>query len=429
MTGDHEGVDPVIEGFTVDETLKVESQEHARLLQEELSRTRRLESITGLAAGVAHEFNNILQAMMGSAYLIQMMAENESSEWQYARDIQDSGTRAARLCEQMLTFAGKKNFTMEVATVDDVIRSSRTKLKSDLKPETSLQIHCRAPEAKVLLDPGSLTEVLVNLVKNAEESVEGREAALEIDTRVVEVSRDLLRTYGIRKHLDPKSYWGLFVSDNGEGITDDVRERMFDPFFTTKFAGRGLGLAAVLGILDKFDGVIGARSLPGSGTEVVVLLPLVSSKAAPDASKASSGLDRTKVSEEAASDWPEDCLVLIVDDEPLICQTIERFVVRWGLRTHSAFDGAEAMDWITHSEQKPHAILLDVTMPRMGGLETIQALNDAQLNIPVILMSGYDEDESRRQFQGYELAGFIHKPFQVESLKAELKRVLRSASS
>ena len=418
LTGRAGGGACEIEGFCLDETKKVESEEQAERLRERLAKTRHLESIASLASGISHEFNNILQAMMGSAYLVQMGMDENQPQWRYLRDIQDSGARAARLCDQMLTYAGKKNVALRVEPADDLVESFRSQLRADLPAEAVFRMDLAAPDARVRVDPASLLEILINLVENANEAVSEGPAEISVETRELVPTPSLTRRFGMVKELADEPHWALYVRDNGEGMDEKTLDRVFDPFFSTKFQGRGLGLAAVTGILDKFDGDIGATSLPGRGTEFLVLLPLADSVLVEESKEAgepeAQGVDVTG-------------RVLVVDDEPMIRDTVIRFLDRWGFQSESFADGREVVDWLeAHTSEAPACMLLDVTMPRMGGLDTITHLEKTRPDLPVILMSGFDEEDTREQFKGHNLAGFIHKPFSADRLKAVLGKVVRS---
>lgn len=410
----------VIEGFILDETRKVESERQAEVLRERLAQSRHLEAIAGLASGIAHEFNNILQVMMGSAYLVQMQVEAESSAADSLREIQDSGARAARLCDQMLMYAGKKFVTLRIETVDDLVASFRADLKTRLPGDAKFHMHLDAPGARVRLEPASLLDILVNLVENAQESVIEGPADIFLETRCLEPDGSFFRRYGIVKEMKAGPYWALFVRDKGQGMDDEVRKRVFDPFFTTKFQGRGLGLAAVRGILDKFDGAIGVSSGPGKGSEFVVILPLVA--------------QAEKVEPTVRTERPKveggmgERTVLVVDDEPLVREMVARFLDQWGFPCRRFADGVEVMEWLADQPSNDNTslcMLLDVVMPRMGGLETLSRLQASPIDIPVLLMSGFEEEDMLLEFEGHALAGFLHKPFTAERLLKELNRVFQ----
>jgi signal transduction histidine kinase len=418
---EEEGDDTSIEGYVVDETEKVSSQLQALKLRESLEKSRHYESVAGLAAGVSHEFNNILQAMTGSAYLAQLGMEKGSTQWKYLQDIQDSGSRAAKLCDQMLTYAGKKALLVKPEALDDVIKSIKVFLRSTVPSHINFQMELNATEVLCRLELRSFTDLMHNLVLNAvesfPESTDDVKPEIIISTEAGVFPEESVRIYGIEKlPMSDRQVW-LKIKDNGKGMTAEVLNRVFDPFFSTKFQGRGLGLATVKGLVKKFEGCIGVNSLPGQGTEFLLIFPVFEKP-----------VEISSVSLDISPGKPETQhrgeLLWVIDDEPLICETIERFVTRWGFEAETDLNGEDAIKRIREAEKKPSCILLDITMPKMGGLETLNQLRTFEPDVPVILMSGFDEEESKQKFQDHTISGFIHKPFQIESLQQMLDKVV-----
>jgi CheY-like chemotaxis protein len=203
-------------------------------------------------------------------------------------------------------------------------------------------------------------------------------------------------------------------------MSEETLSRIFDPFFTTKFQGRGLGLAAARGIVDKFDGALGVWSEEGSGSEFLLALPL----------SVSAEVEEEKPAQAPAGGRIQGGgLVWIVDDEPLICDTMSRFVTRWGLECRTDTNSTEAISHIKEAGSRVDCLVLDVTMPGMDGEEVLREIRKTLPDLPVLLMSGFDEQEMLKRFEGHTIAGFIHKPFQADALFNRLRQVLESDAS
>ncbi len=417
-TGRHQDGDEIIEGFAMDISNAKTAEAERSALQNRLHQSQKFESIASLAGGIAHEFNNILQAMMGSAYLAQLQAPEGSPAWQYLRDIQQSGSRAAQLCDQMLTYAGKKALRLRRLAADELVKTLMPVCENQLPDTTQVVWNLSYPEAMIRAEATSLKQMIIQLILNASESLAEGRGEVRISTRAAQLYSPELQ------HLLPPAkresglYWILEVADNGSGIAEESIHRIFDPFFSTKFPGRGLGLSAVQGIVQSFGGGISVQSRVGVGSTFRVVIPLspepAPNSATPGESPAKS---KTAIFRGQGRLW-------IVDDEPLICQTTARVLTAWGFDVRTFTDGSEAVEALRASSEPPQLLLLDVTMPRLSGPETLRRMRDISPELRTVVMSGFDEEESLRHFEGLETDHFIHKPFQVEQLQDLLSRIL-----
>jgi CheY-like chemotaxis protein len=264
----------------------------------------------------------------------------------------------------------------------------------------------------VTVDPIQIRQVLLNLIANASEaSGEGGRVALR--TGVVDATRaDLAATY-VDDDLAPGSYVFLEVADEGAGMDDATRRRLFDPFFTTKFAGRGLGLAASLGIVRAHRGAIAVDSEPGRGSRFRVLLPATGAQAASAPSAAAQRPDAHGSGR-----------ILVVDDEPAVRRAVTRVLERGGYQVETAENGREAVDLFAKDPAAFAAVMLDLTMPVMGGAEALRRLRALSSEIPVILCSGYCEEQVRERFGNPAFAAVVEKPFSVDELLNAVQSVL-----
>ena len=228
------------------------------------------------------------------------------------------------------------------------------------------------------------------------------------------LARCLLATASPGEEQPAGAYVYFEVSDTGCGMNEEVKSRIFDPFFTTKFTGRGLGMAAVSGILRGHKGAIAVDSEPGNGTTVTVLLPFVDRPAESSAGEPSE-----------VEDLPGTGTILLVDDEEIVRRVAKRMLERAGYEVLVATDGNEAIDIFRQHSDEVSCVLLDLTMPRMGGEATFQQLRLIQGDVRVILSSGFSEEEVTERFAGQGLAGFIQKPYRSATLKAKLRDVLQ----
>jgi signal transduction histidine kinase len=408
-----------IDGFAMDMTISRSAERKNRILQQELNKARYYKSITVLAGGIAHEFNNILQAMMGSAYLAQIKIQDRKSEiWGYMQDIQSSGKRAAKLCDQMLSYAGKKAMILKMESPDAALSDALKIARSELNGQVRLEEHLDEPKVKCRLDIPSFSEVINQLISNSVESFEDGKGEIQVTTGICSCDEETLPGYEMTRKLNKDDYWYMRLSDNGSGITSKDLPHIFEPFFTTKFQGRGLGLPAVAGTVQKFDGSLGAKRLPEGGSEFILMLPLADAVMVESAEDELSAGSKKELQHAGGQIW-------VVDDEPLICMTIERLLSRFGFEVKTAGDGLEALERIKAVPVEEVAcLLLDVTMPKMGGFETLTEIRKFAPDLPVLIMSGFDESDSLEKLKALNVAGFIHKPFRMEHLEAKLGKIL-----
>jgi len=418
------GGDALIEGFALDITERTVAEKKNRVLEQEINQSRYFKSITVLAGGIAHEFNNILQAIMGSAYLAQLRVGDPKDEtWGHLQDIQASGKRAAKLCDQMLSYAGKKAMMLKFASPDEQLGMILPLLRNNLHKRVSIEEKLNAPEASVRLDPPSFSEIVNQLISNAVESFPEEDSAhVWVETGICQPDEPWIERYSLlSRKLSSDRYWFMKVTDKGCGISPENIQHVLEPFFTTKFQGRGLGLSAVSGIVQKLDGSIALDSEPGVGTNVVLFLPMEESVVVEEDVQRKDPVDASALRKKSDASSP---LILVVDDEPLICLTVERLLNRLKMKVETVGDGVEALEKLEDTEKNYSCMLLDVTMPRKGGYDTLVEARKLLPDLPVIIMSGFDESDSLDLFKGLNVAGFIHKPFRIEQLEEKLNQII-----
>jgi CheY-like chemotaxis protein len=277
--------------------------------------------------------------------------------------------------------------------------------------DASIKLRLAHPLPAVNADATQLRQILMNLVINASDAIGSRPGAIEIRTGVVEVDTAYLATTHLAPNLPGGRYVYLEVSDTGSGMDAETLKRIFDPFFTTKFTGRGLGLAAVLGIVRGHLGALNVSSEPGRGTTFTLLLPEVEGHA-----------DDLVAPAPPRSAWRGSGRVLIIDDEEAVRRAAAQMLKSIGFESVAAVDGRQGLDLFAAHPDAFQAILLDLTMPRLDGAKTFDQLNRLTRKVPIVVMSGFSEQEAMSQFDPGEIAGFLQKPFKPEELQAILQR-------
>jgi signal transduction histidine kinase/CheY-like chemotaxis protein len=384
---------------------RLQIEEQRQRLESEMQQAQRIESLGMLAGGIAHDFNNILLAILGHADLALHDLEEDSNIREDLNAIRVAAIRAADLCRQMLTYTGKANTNTRDVLVPELIRELTQMLAASLPKTVELQVQVDQSLPPVEADPGQLRQVVMNLLLNAAEALQGQAGRVCITAGCAESPRE---------DSAPHAWIYLEVADTGRGMDEQTRSRMFDPFFTTKFTGRGLGLATVLGVVKSHRGDIQVNSQPGQGTTIRVLLP------------ASAGNDNDgQVAGECRVDtWRGQGLVLLVDDEESGRIVARRMLERLGFEVVTARDGVEALESFQLHRGEVVCVLLDLTMPRMDGRTALRRLRKQQADLPILLMSGYDSDQVSQRLLESGPTAFLNKPFQLDQLQNELQTIL-----
>jgi len=388
-------------------------EEHLRL-ERQLQQSQRLESLGILAGGIAHDFNNILTGVLGNADL----ALNELSPSTLAREnlleIMAASHRAADLCRQMLAYSGRGHFVVGPLDLGALVTDMVDLLRSTISKKARLDLRLGKDLPFMHGDASQISQVVMNLVMNASEALGDEDGVITISTRLLECSREHLRRTYAAKDLTPGAYLVLEVSDTGSGMDRETQERIFEPFYTTKFTGRGLGLAAVQGIVRGHKGALMVSSEPGEGTTFTIMLP---------APPAEAGAQLPKIAEKV-DDWQGRGTVLLVDDEETIRTLGARMLKRLGFEFLLAADGRQALQIYSQHLGEISLVLLDLTMPHMDGEETFRELRLLDPQVPVVLSSGYSEQEVTSRLAGQNVAGFVQKPYTLELLRERLREAL-----
>jgi signal transduction histidine kinase/ActR/RegA family two-component response regulator len=385
--------------------------------EQALLQAQKLESLGVLAGGIAHDFNNLLVTIMGNASLAMLKLPPAAPPMEELQQIEMAGQRAADLCRQMLSYAGKGRIEKQPVSINQLVQEMTQLLRVSLPKGVSIVFRMLANPPLTEVDPTQIRQVIMNLVINAGEAIGEHPGTIVIATGVTHVDRDDLAEAQSGPDTPEGDYVYLEVSDTGAGMDAETRARIFDPFFTTKFTGRGLGLASVLGIVRGHRGGLKVYSEVGKGTSFKVLLPAAVDAAVP------------LVPPQETGGWSGGGTILVIDDEQAIRSVAARMLTRLGFQVIEAADGATAVEIVRDPPAPLTAALLDLTMPGLSGEETLRRLRRLDKKLPVILMSGYNEREVLERFVGRELAGFLQKPFKLDDLRGKLRELFPASAT
>ncbi len=400
-------------GATMDITERKQAEEERHRVERKLLETQKLESLGVLAGGIAHDFNNLLTGVLGNASLARKDAPADSPMLHYLERIEKAASRAADLCKQMLAYAGKGQFVIQDLDLTALVRETTQMMMSSLSKSVTLRSNLADDLPCVNGDGTQLRQIVMNLVINASEAIGAKGGTVTITTRLTHPDRSFFADTLAAPDAPEGDYVMLEVSDTGSGMTPETRARIFDPFFTTKFTGRGLGLAAVLGIVRAHRGVLKVSSEPEKGTTFQILLPSTSKRA--KTAPAPNGKPER---------WSGSGTVLMVDDEVMVRAIAQRMLISMGFRVIVAEDGLKAVERFREEGADVRVVLLDLTMPRLDGEGTFYELRKIRPDVKVLLMSGFSEQEAVGRFIGQGLAGFLQKPFTLETLRDRMKEIL-----
>ncbi|TLS67283.1 response regulator [Mariprofundus erugo] len=389
------------------------TEERRRL--DRMEHVQRLESLGVLAGGIAHDFNNLLTVIMGHTAVARTGA-SDNVVLESLQVIEATGQRAAELCNQMLAYSGKGQFVVRPLDLSELVLDMVRLLEISIAKNVQLRYELATALPAVEVDLSQIRQVIMNLVINASESMDGGNGEVVVATGEATLDGKALQEMdGGDDTALPGRYIWLEVRDNGCGMDAVTRQRLFEPFFTTKFTGRGLGMSATLGIVRGHRGVIRISSLPGQGTTFRVWLPAAAASAEKLAAQAEEVGLRPELHGRS---------ILVVDDEEAIRSVAALMLEHAGFRVWQAADGMEAIAQLEAHRDDIDCVLLDMTMPRMGGEEAFGEMRRIRPDIRVVLCSGYDQETATLHFTGKGLAGFLQKPFTPAQLIARLHEIM-----
>lgn len=414
------GVIQGVAGIATDITALRAAESATLVAERRLQESRKLESLGVLAGGVAHDFNNLLTGILGHASLARIALPASSPAQESLSLIEVSVQSAAELCQQMLAYSGRGRISVKTIRLGHLVQETVGLIRHSLPPAAELRLELDEPLPPVSGDHVQLRQIVMNLVLNAAESLANGRGSVTLRTRLVAADAALFATCVSGPALPAGDYLCLEIADTGAGMSAETMARIFEPFFSTKFTGRGLGLAATLGIVRSHNGALAVSSTPGKGTSFRLYLPALPEPAAADSPAATAAAPATSIR-------PETARLLLVDDDQSVRDTAALLLSSIGYRLTTASDGQQALDLFAAAPDAFDAAIVDLTMPGLSGIEVLKHLRLLRPAIPVLLISGYSELDVRLDPDISRRVDFQSKPFNLEQIRTKLKTLLRTA--
>jgi|GEM_PF-3118089 len=402
-----------IEAIARDITARKQAVEQQLMLERKLLDSQKLESLGVMAGGIAHDFNNLLTAILGNTGLAAASLPGDSPQRAYLANVEKTSRQAADLCKQLLAYSGKGRFVLQRIDLNVVIEEMQQLLRVSISKKAALETLLAEELPAIECDASQLRQVLMNLVINASEALEDRTGSILLRTGVEEIDGTPLPDASFATDLPAGDYVFLEVSDNGCGMDRETLSKIFDPFFTTKFVGRGLGLAAVSGIVRAHSAALRITSEPGRGSLFRILFPSCGAPADPLPELPNS-----------SARWRGSGTVLLADDEPAVLAVTGQMLKGLGFEVLPAADGQAAIAEFRDHLDEIVAVVLDLTMPHMSGEDTLLEIRRLRPDVPVLLVSGFSEQEVMTRFCVQAASDFLAKPFKIQELKEKMQAIL-----
>lgn len=399
-----------------DITKQIQACEEQKQLEQRNRQAEKFESLNIMAGSIAHNFNNLLMGVLGNLHLA---ADDLSPDSPIRKSI-DSATeaarRAAKLSSQMLTYVGQRHYSLKTIDLTRLMENIINLLTTAVPDKIRLELKLAAQPLNIQGDPGQIRQVIMSVVTNAAEAIQHDNGQITISSGVVYCVKVCFQPSGFDDDLSPGNYIFLEITDTGSGMDEETLSRIFDPFFTTKFTGRGLGLAAVLGIVRAHKGAVQIKSKPNQGTSFRLYLPETPVK-------------DTKSPKDVLESWKCEGAVLLVEDEDIVRRIGKRLLEHLGFEVYLANDGNEAVQLFQKYHHVIRCVILDWSMPEMDGGRTLSELLKIQNDVKVIFTSGFSEAQIQAKLGDFKAAGFIQKPFQITKLAEIIKMVIEGGES
>ena len=389
----------------------VDITEHKRS-EANMQQSQKLESIGLLAGGIAHDFNNLMVGVIGNASLAIDLLPSGNPAVELLDRVVKTGEQLANLTRQMLAYSGKGQFFIERLNLSTLAPEMSGLVQPAISKKITLQFDLDPGLPAIEGDRGQMQQVLMNLVLNAAEAIGSGPGAISVRTGLQFVDERFKRAHPEASSIQAGPYVFLEVRDTGCGMDAATKAKIFDPFFTTKFTGRGLGLAAVSGVVRAHKGGISVNSAPGKGTTFTVLFPAIATD------------ERRPEPPELRLTAKGTGTILLVDDEEAVRSMARMALFNHGFDVLLARNGVEAIDILKRHPGEIAMVLLDLSMPGMSGQETLPELRKLRPAIKVLISSGYNEAETMVLFRGHPVSGFIQKPYTALRLAERVKSIL-----
>lgn len=403
----------VVLATIIDISERKQAEEERRKLETQMLHAQKLESLGVLTGRIAHDFNNVLTGILSNAGLALLELAPYSPTKTTIEDIQKSAIYAAEICKQLLAYSGKGKFLIQPLSLNEIIHEMAGLLQVSISKKVVVNYDLNANLPAVEAEPTQIRQVVMNLIMNASEAIGDKRGSISITTGLMECDRTYLNESLLGDKLSEGTYVYLEVADTGCGIDNENLKNIFDPFFTSKSSGRGLGLAAVFGIVRDHNGAINIHSEPGQGTTFRIIFP-------------PSDKPPVQPSQETQYDekWRGAGKILVIDDEETVCRVIRKTLEFVGFTILTSSNGSEGLKFFKRDAHEFSLVILDLTLPDLSGEEVLNRMRRVRADIPVILISGYNEQVLTNRFAEKGLVYFVPKPFTPQTLIAKLKNAL-----
>ncbi len=391
---------------------RVRAEERRRALERKVQRRQKLESLGVLAGGIAHDFNNLLMGILGNADLILAELSEESTPRRRTQNIKTTSLRAADLCQQLLSYSGQGDFIKQAVNLTDMVKEMDDLLALSMRKHVTMDYQLDPDLPPIDADPSQIQQVIMNFMTNAADAAGGSPETITVTTGTRYCSAEDLYEDHVEEERSPGEYVFLSVQDNGCGMSSDTLARIFDPFFTTKLTGRGLGLAAVLGIVRGHGGALKVTSEENKGSTFTVLFPIGKQLPA----------DREEPTE--ATNGMLTGTVLLADDEAVVLEVARELLEHLGFNVLTAEDGTDAVEVLRAEPKTIDIALLDMTMPKLSGQEAMVLMREIRPGLPIVLASGYSRDTAICADATNRPDAFIQKPYELDSLRQTMARII-----
>ena len=400
-------------GITRDVTEQKRLAEERITLETQFQQAQRLESLGILAGGIAHDFNNLLAVIIGNCALAKLKPMEVGEK---ISSIETAANRAAEICQQMLAYAGKSNSIKGPTQLDELVEEMIRMAKFTLAKNVSIRSELAFGTTLVLADASQLRQVTMNLIINAAEAIGDVQGEVRVSLTKKTIRADQLEHDHFGAPIPPGGYVCLQVADNGCGMDVETQKRIFEPFFTSKFTGRGLGMAAVLGIIKGHNGAVQISSQLGQGTNFKIFVPIQIIK--PSA-------DQSSQSPTATESWQGKGTILLVEDEEQVSCVVEEMLGELGFSVLNAANGQVALEVYQRNAKDITLVITDCGMPVMDGYTLFKKLKILNPKLPIIMSSGFGANIVSARISLGDMTGLISKPYDFIQLRDLLKRVVK----
>ncbi len=407
-----------------DVTARKRADEERSRLEAQLRESQKMEALGTLAGGVAHDFNNIITAILGNAELAAYEIESGSNAREFLDEIRKAARRARDVVNQILAFSRREPTRRRRMVLDPVLEDSVRLLRATLPARVTLQAYCAAGVPPVMADATQIQQVLINLVNNATQAMNGVAGRIEVRLDQIVLDEETARNRPALAELRQRHHGRtvrLTVSDTGCGMDAATLARVFEPFFTTKLPGQGtgLGLAVVHGIVRAHGGAVEVASDPGRGASFSIHLPV-----------ANEGTDAVEMP--ASGSAPASARrwnILYVDDDASLVMMLPRLLERRGFRVSAYVDPNEALNVLRAAPSAFDLVIADYNMPGMSGLDVVREVRTIRADLPVAIATGYIDETLRAQAASLGVTELIFKPVAIDDLCAVVEAILRTGDS